>query len=97
LFLSLEALSIDFDASLNDHSVYASLNLHFLPRSRCPEIAGSCRGFLLLNTHRGLYLWNPSTGVHKQIHDSPITIPKIRTLSSFFMALHMNRPRMITL
>jgi hypothetical protein len=81
LFLSPEALSIDFDASLNDHS--SDINLHFLPRSRCPEIAGSCRGFLLLNTHRGLYLRNPSTGVHKQIPDSPITISENQNIVEF--------------
>ncbi|GAU19780.1 hypothetical protein TSUD_182150 [Trifolium subterraneum] len=66
-------LSIDFNASLNDHSAYASLSLHFLHPQSCPEIKGSCRGFLFLQCGTGLYLWNPSTGLHKQIPNSPIT------------------------
>ncbi|XP_058739958.1 F-box protein CPR1-like [Vicia villosa] len=66
-------LSIDFDASLNPDSSYASLNFDFLRRGYA-EIGGSCRGFLFLHNSTDFYLWNPSTGVHKQIPASPMTI-----------------------
>ncbi|GAU14506.1 hypothetical protein TSUD_250480 [Trifolium subterraneum] len=67
-------LSIDIDSSLNHSANDASLNLHFL--SYRPQIGGSCRGFLFLlhNYFYEWYLWNPSTGVHKQIPTSPILI-----------------------
>ncbi|CAK8542485.1 unnamed protein product [Lathyrus sativus] len=66
-----ETLSINFDASLNDDSLYSSLSLDFL-RSRSCEIGGSCRGFLYLHCDSYFYLWNPSTGIHKNIPASPI-------------------------
>ncbi|CAI8605982.1 unnamed protein product [Vicia faba] len=66
-------LSIDFDAPLNHPSAYASLNFDFLTRG-CAEIGGSCRGFLFLHISTDFYIWNPSTGFHKQIPASPITI-----------------------
>ncbi|KAK2361864.1 F-box/kelch-repeat protein [Trifolium repens] len=31
-------------------------------------------GFLFLHCHKALYLWNPSTGIHKEIPNSPLTI-----------------------
>ncbi|KAK7243581.1 hypothetical protein RIF29_38386 [Crotalaria pallida] len=61
-----QTLSIDLeeDASLP----HAPLNPSFLtPNSFC-DIKGSCRGFLLLrHSIKHLYLWNPSTNVHKPI------------------------------
>ncbi|XP_061366395.1 F-box/kelch-repeat protein At3g23880-like [Gastrolobium bilobum] len=63
--------SMDLDASFDDHddSVSASLKLGFLhPKHDFPvRIMGSCRGFVLLDCHQNLYIWNPSTGVHKKI------------------------------
>ncbi|XP_061344289.1 F-box/kelch-repeat protein At3g23880-like [Gastrolobium bilobum] len=64
-----EALSIDVDASLHDDSALVSL---VSPRPQPGEpvaIFGSCRGFLLLgrDENPNLYLWNPSTGFHKQL------------------------------
>jgi len=62
--------SFNIEASLNDDSaVSVSPNLHFLsPLSYLDlRIKGSCRGFILLHCASSLYLWNPSTGVHKQI------------------------------
>ncbi|KAI5415276.1 F-box protein CPR1 [Lathyrus oleraceus] len=35
------------------------------------EIKGSCRGFILFCRSLNIYLWNPSTGLHKQIPFSP--------------------------
>ncbi|RDX92868.1 F-box/kelch-repeat protein, partial [Mucuna pruriens] len=68
-----EFLSIDFNASLHDYSASASLNLNFLPpESYYIQILGSCRGFLLLELNDTLCVWNPSTGVHKQVPLSPI-------------------------
>ncbi|PNY17036.1 F-box/kelch-repeat protein [Trifolium pratense] len=60
-------LSVD-----DDDSVYALLNPpNFLPSkpNSCIGIKGSCRGFILFYcfSSRYLYLWNPSTGLHKQI------------------------------
>ncbi|XP_058759174.1 F-box/kelch-repeat protein At3g23880-like [Vicia villosa] len=62
--------SIDFEASLDDT---ASLNINFmLPQSYLDlQIKGSCRGFLVLWCSSNIYLWNPSTGVHKQIPFPP--------------------------
>ncbi|XP_058737434.1 F-box/kelch-repeat protein At3g06240-like [Vicia villosa] len=64
-------LSVDINASLNDDSSYASLSLDFLYGSK---VGGSCRGFLFLHKYMDFYLWNPSTGAHKQIPASPETI-----------------------
>ncbi|KAK7363689.1 hypothetical protein VNO77_05840 [Canavalia gladiata] len=66
-----EFRSMDLDASILDDSASAALNLSFLPSFPQPryniKIMGSCRGFLLLECHSNLYMWNPSTHVHKQI------------------------------
>ncbi|CAK8542486.1 unnamed protein product [Lathyrus sativus] len=72
-----ETISIDFDASLYDDSSYSSLSLEFLRFRSCCEIVGSCRGFLFLHCDSYFYLWNPSTGVHKNIPASPITIASV--------------------
>jgi len=42
------------------------------PRSTDVKIKGSFRGFLCLYYSSNIYLWNPSTGVHKQILKHPI-------------------------
>lgn len=62
-----ETLSIDFNASLNNESSYASLSYDFLPGGSCPDIVGSCRGFIFLDAYTNFYLWNPSTRVHTKI------------------------------
>jgi len=78
LFTSGPALetprSIDFEASLNDDSASVSLNLNFLhPQPRFYlKIKATCRGFIFLHRAFYMYLWNPSTGVHRQIPLSPI-------------------------
>jgi F-box interacting protein len=61
--------SIDLEASLNDDSASTSPNLNFLlPGSYFDlEIKGSCRGFIVLRCSSNIHIWNPSTGVHKQI------------------------------
>jgi len=69
-----ETLSIDFDASLNGDSAYVPPILDFMDHQQHPQIGGSCRGFVFLHSYKGFYLWNPSTGVHKQIPRSPMTI-----------------------
>ncbi|XP_045821594.1 F-box/kelch-repeat protein At3g23880-like [Trifolium pratense] len=66
---SLKTQSIDFESSLNHKST--SRNLNWLRRSSYLKIKGSCRGFLLLTASSKLYLWNPSTGFHRQIPASP--------------------------
>ncbi|KAJ1423061.1 Galactose oxidase/kelch, beta-propeller [Sesbania bispinosa] len=75
VFIAPETHSIDLDASLNDDSASAAINLNFLlPQSVIyNNVGGSCRGFILLDCYPNSYIWNPSTGVHKQIPRSPIT------------------------
>ncbi|RHN53220.1 putative F-box domain, galactose oxidase/kelch, beta-propeller, F-box associated interaction [Medicago truncatula] len=59
-------LSIDFEASLKDDSSYASSNIYFMyPHDL--QFKVSCRGFLLLHGSFDIYIWNPSTGFHKQL------------------------------
>ncbi|CAJ2634486.1 unnamed protein product [Trifolium pratense] len=57
--------SIDFESSLRS----ASPNLNFLlPQTHSDlKIKGSCRGFILLRCSSEFHIWNPSTGLHKQI------------------------------
>ncbi|QCE15609.1 F-box protein 22 [Vigna unguiculata] len=61
--------SIDFNASLHDDSAMYTLNLDFLSPNDYSDfrIVGSCRGFLLLNSYQSLWVWNPSTGVHRKL------------------------------
>ncbi|XP_029128869.1 F-box/kelch-repeat protein At3g06240 [Cajanus cajan] len=66
-------LSIDFNASLHDDFSFSALKLEFLPPKPCEtQIRGSCRGFVLLDCCQSLWVWNPSTGDHKQVSRSPI-------------------------
>jgi F-box interacting protein len=64
----LETRTIDYEAYDS-----ASLNLSFVdPQSHSDlEIKGSCRGFIFFHCSSTFYLWNPSTGLHKQIPLSP--------------------------
>lgn len=66
--------SIDFNASLHDDSASFSLNPNFLPLTTYHnvQIMGSCRGFILLNCCQSLWVWNPSTGVHRKLSSTPI-------------------------
>lgn len=68
-----ETKSIDLEASFRDNSSSVSLNRNFkLPESDFNvEIKDSCRGFIFLHSPSSNYIWNPSTGVHKQIPLSP--------------------------
>ncbi|XP_045827511.1 F-box/kelch-repeat protein At3g06240-like [Trifolium pratense] len=73
--------SIDFQESLNPDIASTSLNLNFTPFESYSyiQVKGSCRGFLLLhcycqqmlNNNNNIYIFNPSTGVHKKIPLSP--------------------------
>lgn len=82
LFMSnfpFEALSIDFEALLDDYSGSVSLDLdRSFPQQHFTdieiEIKGSCRGFILLCHTFDLYLWNPSIGFLKQIPMSPFGV-----------------------
>ncbi|CAJ1974378.1 unnamed protein product [Sphenostylis stenocarpa] len=66
---ALEIQSIDFNASLHDDSSCSVLNLNFLPPNSYHnvQIMGSYWGFLLLNCCQSLWVWNPSTGVHRKL------------------------------
>ncbi|XP_058732762.1 F-box/kelch-repeat protein At3g06240-like [Vicia villosa] len=71
---SHESRSIDIEASLDNVNASVSLNLDCIfPESFTDnfEVKGSCRGFILLCDYLNMYVWNPSTGVHKQITPSP--------------------------
>jgi hypothetical protein len=71
-----ETLSIDLEASLDDDTDSVSLNpIKFIPSVPYPriEIKGSYRGFIFLLFNSSFYLWNPSTGLHKKIHLSPLS------------------------
>ncbi|XP_057427267.1 F-box/kelch-repeat protein At3g06240-like [Lotus japonicus] len=78
--------TMDFEGSLHSNPISEPIKVDFLPTpSHTPilgpndflsarprfQIVGSCRGFLLLNSNESLYLWNPSTRVHKPIPSSP--------------------------
>ncbi|XP_045786407.1 F-box/kelch-repeat protein At3g23880-like [Trifolium pratense] len=69
----VETESIDLEASLNSHSSSTSLyfNFMFYESGYDLEIKGSCRGFILLHGYFNIYLWNPSTGLHKKLPLSP--------------------------
>jgi len=71
---SPQFLSIDFNASLQDDSASSKLNPNFLSPSAYQNvmIMGSCRGFILLNCCQILWVWNPSTGVHRKVPSTPI-------------------------
>ncbi|XP_058742004.1 F-box protein At5g49610-like [Vicia villosa] len=71
---ALQPLSIDFDSWFHDASAYASLTLDFFRPKRPLEIRGCCRGFLFLLDDKHIYLLNPSTGLIKQIPNSPIIL-----------------------
>ncbi|XP_058731790.1 F-box/kelch-repeat protein At3g06240-like [Vicia villosa] len=68
-----ESLSIDFEASVGYDSASVSLSLDymFLEDFTDFEVKGSCRGFILICSSLNIYIWNPTTGVHKQIPLSP--------------------------
>ncbi|XP_058732759.1 F-box/kelch-repeat protein At3g06240-like [Vicia villosa] len=71
---SHESQSIDFEASLDNVNASVSLNLDCIfPEYFTDEfeVKGSCRGFILFCGSLNIFLWNPSTGVHKQIPLSP--------------------------
>ncbi|XP_058742012.1 F-box/kelch-repeat protein At3g06240-like [Vicia villosa] len=83
---ALQPLSIDVDSWLHDaSSAYASLTLDFFRPKRPLEIRGSCRGFLFLHDGTYIYLLNPSTGLIKQIPDSPILLKDGYELLSGFV------------
>ncbi|PNY08796.1 F-box/kelch-repeat protein [Trifolium pratense] len=65
----VETESIDLEASLNSDSSSTSLYLNFMfsESGYELEIKGSCRGFILLHGYFNIYLWNPSTGIHKKL------------------------------
>ncbi|XP_058772041.1 F-box/kelch-repeat protein At3g06240-like [Vicia villosa] len=67
------SLSIDFEALLDDDTASVSLDLFsiFPQRFADIEIKGSCRGFILLCRSSNIYIWNPCTGVHREIPISP--------------------------
>ncbi|CAI8610239.1 unnamed protein product [Vicia faba] len=71
LHISNSTQSIDVEASL-DSGISPNLDWIF------PEyftvnfpVKGSCRGFILFCGSLNIYVWNPSTGVHKRIPLSP--------------------------
>jgi F-box interacting protein len=66
LFISTQTRSVDLEASLDDDSSLVSLNLNVNDYSRI-NVKGSCRGFVFLHCSTTFYIWNPSTGVYKQI------------------------------
>ncbi|XP_061371696.1 F-box/kelch-repeat protein At3g23880-like [Gastrolobium bilobum] len=70
-----EARPIDFDASLNDDSFVVSLVPPFpKPGKYAPHVLifGSCRGFVLIKRYSNFYIWNPSTGFHRELSYSEI-------------------------
>ncbi|KAK7292358.1 hypothetical protein RIF29_08136 [Crotalaria pallida] len=72
-FHASQTRSIDLSHSLLTRSPFARPNPSFLPPTSYCDIQGSCRGFLLLrHSFRNLYLWNPSTRVHKPLSPSHI-------------------------
>ncbi|XP_058754980.1 F-box/kelch-repeat protein At3g06240-like [Vicia villosa] len=72
---------MDVDASLHDVSAYSSLTFECFRSQRCFEVRGCFRGFLCFYNGTYIYLLNPSTGLIKQIPDSPIILNEL--LSGF--------------
>ncbi|KEH41831.1 putative F-box domain-containing protein [Medicago truncatula] len=68
-----EFRSIALDSLFTSDSAPALLNPNFdLPKSHFDlKVIGSCRGFILLECFSNIYVWNPSTGVHRQIPSPP--------------------------
>ncbi|XP_057440504.1 F-box/kelch-repeat protein At3g23880-like [Lotus japonicus] len=64
--------TMDLDGSLHSNPISQAINVDFLPTRSRTQIVGSCRGFLLLESKKTLYLWNPSTRVHKPIPSCPL-------------------------
>ncbi|CAJ2634485.1 unnamed protein product [Trifolium pratense] len=92
-----ESRSIDFEASsLDDDSVSVSLYPNFIPLESYSfiRIKGSCRGFLLLHCYYeqrlpmfgiyDIYIWNPSTGFHKEIPFSPFASDPDKQYFNYF-------------
>ncbi|XP_057439634.1 F-box/kelch-repeat protein At3g23880-like [Lotus japonicus] len=75
LFASCDAIrTIDFEGPLHYDHVSQPINYH-LVSSTPIKIAGSCRGFLLIEYNDTLYVWNPSTHVHISIPPSfPVNV-----------------------
>ncbi|ESW09661.1 hypothetical protein PHAVU_009G145600 [Phaseolus vulgaris] len=70
-----EAYSVDIESALCDDSAHAVSNIPVPSRSDkygdSLSVAGSCRGFLLLQClFTDFVVWNPSTGIKKQIYYS---------------------------
>ncbi|XP_058742002.1 F-box/kelch-repeat protein At3g06240-like [Vicia villosa] len=82
---ALQPLSIDVDSSFHDASACASLSLDFIRSQRCVEVRGCFRGFLCFYNDKHIYLLNPSTGLIKQIPDSPILLNHRYELLSGFV------------
>ncbi|XP_028761028.1 F-box/kelch-repeat protein At3g23880-like [Neltuma alba] len=76
--------SIDINASFNDHSATIELDFPLIKPYTDINIITSCRGFLLLMLVKDqlLFLWNPTTGLHKQISNPPL--PWVPTISYGF-------------
>ncbi|GAU41608.1 hypothetical protein TSUD_196780 [Trifolium subterraneum] len=69
----VETESIDVETSLNSDfsSTLLYLNFMYSESGYDIQIKGSCRGFILLHGYYNIYLWNPSTGLHKKLPLSP--------------------------
>jgi F-box interacting protein len=67
----LNTLSLDRKASLDSGSVSEIPRPNFMHPPCGTAFISSCRGFIFLRNFKKLYLWNPSTGLHKQIPWSP--------------------------
>ncbi|KAK7352962.1 hypothetical protein VNO80_18394 [Phaseolus coccineus] len=70
-----EAYAVDIESALCDVSAHAVSNIPVIARfdryGDSLSVAGSCRGFLLLQClFTDFVVWNPSTGIQKQIYYS---------------------------
>ncbi|WVZ13260.1 hypothetical protein V8G54_017790 [Vigna mungo] len=75
-------LTIDFNASLH----HDSSCVHFkVPRKifhpHYFKFGGSCRGFLVLESWKHKYLWNPCTGFYKQVLIFTVMIENMQRFS----------------
>jgi F-box interacting protein len=68
-----KTLSLDSESKLDFDTAREIPRPDFLhPHSNfCKETISSCRGFIFLHNSSNFNIWNPSTGVHKQIPLSP--------------------------
>jgi F-box interacting protein len=75
---SIKFQLVDFEFNGNRTTLNHDFLLPQPPYSRY-QIKGSCKGFIFFHCNVDFWIWNPSTGIHKQIPLSPFNSSKLRS------------------